>query len=136
MDNQTVVLKYKNNGPLVNFHVTATTKAMCQRSTEIYGSHGQIISHSPTRVEFTDFTTNQTKIFDQSDEEYKHEFQVTLQGHGGADGLFLNDMLECLEAGKQLLTRPKVTLSSHKLAFLAEESRKSKKSCHYKFVIN
>lgn len=94
MDNQIVVLKYKNNGPLINFHAVATTKEICQRTTEIFGSHGQIISRSASQVELTDFRTNQTIVYNQSDhiELQNNDYQQRFNSHGGAVGIFIDEL--------------------------------------------
>jgi len=119
-DNQQVTIKYKN-GPLIDFHSTATTAKTCKRVTEIYGSEGEIYSDNENSIVYKNFKDGTEQILNFSVKN------STLSGHGGADGLFVDDLIESFENGTEPKTNPSVTLWSHKMAFASEISRKEKK---------
>lgn len=127
MDNQDVLIKYKNGGPNVNFSVIATTQKVCTRKTEIYGSFGEIYSDSPNSVTFNDFRTG--KVTEYKIEDYRNngKFIESIVGHGGVDGMFVDEIIKSIETGEVPSCNPNVTLVSHKMVFAAERSRKGRK---------
>ena len=119
-DTQQVTIKFEK-GPIVDFHSVATSLKRCTRTTEIYGSLGQLVSEDPSTVVFTDFETREQEVFKLVE---KNSVNSDLSGHGGCDGRFVDDLILALETGETPKTNPGVTIFSHKMAFAAERSRK------------
>ena len=95
------------------------------RRTRIMGSMGDMVGDMNELV-ITDFRTEkQTKLVPKAEDvdEYRNS------GHGGGDWLLANDFVQAVsQQNPKLLTSTiDESIESHIMAFMAEESRKSKK---------
>ncbi|MDR3264081.1 MAG: Gfo/Idh/MocA family oxidoreductase [Clostridiales bacterium] len=120
MENQNVALRLEN-GVNANLTMTAFSKG-CFRRLHICGTKGEIIGID-SRGKF------RLNVFGGPSKTIKVSSGGVF-GHLGGDRMIVSDFIDLLRTGKPStrLSLIAVTLESHRIAFAAEESRKSGKS--------
>ena len=120
-DHQVVTMEF-DTGATVTMTMNAFTKNMC-RDTKICGTHGELrwdgsANHA---IQVYDFATGETK--DIYPERVAPPCRT--RGHGGADFFLVNSVLKAIANDDASLVSSNIaeSLSSHKLVFLAEQSR-------------
>eukprot|EP00123_Amoebidium_parasiticum_P008458 comp18819_c1_seq2/m.20802 comp18819_c1_seq2/g.20802 ORF comp18819_c1_seq2/g.20802 comp18819_c1_seq2/m.20802 type:complete len:115 (-) comp18819_c1_seq2:300-644(-) len=104
--------------------MVATTEALCERKTKVFGSLGEITNTNINEVTLRDFRTNTTETFDCRPQLNGS----ALQGHGGADFYIMDSFVRAVaEINPTLiLTAPRATLFSHRMVFGAERARRTR----------
>ncbi len=123
VDNQIISMNF-DNGVTVAFTMTAFTDKV-SRITRFMGTHGEIRATTET---------NEIEIYNFRDGTMeKIKVEPSKSGHGGGDYGIMNDFFELIKTDKmnKRFTTGKISLSSHAMALMAEESRLSKKSIKY-----
>ncbi|KAJ8257646.1 hypothetical protein GJAV_G00188130 [Gymnothorax javanicus] len=119
--NQVVNMEFEG-GITAAFSMVAFTEEICKRKTTVYGSKGEL--HYDGRV---------VRVFNfltQTASEHKASSAIpghfNMQGHGAADYHLIDTFVSAVANGDPSLIRsgPKETLSSHRLVFEAERSRR------------
>jgi len=123
-DTQMVNMQFEG-GAVANLTMTAFTKQLCERTTRITGSLGELSwegkSEGPILV--YDFLTRQEKVVRPD----LTAPPARTCGHGGADFFLVNSFTKAVARRDPSLIKSGagVSLASHLLVFRAEESRKS-----------
>lgn len=130
-DNQIVNLQFEN-GVTVSFTMIAFSEQICQRTTRIFGTRGEIKYFGGVTVEHFDFLSGKSNSYNCHPAEAM--FSRHLRGHGGADYYIIDSFVKAVQAEDQTLIKsgPKETLESHLLVFACEESRLQNKTLHRK----
>jgi len=117
-----------DGGAVANLTMTAFTKQLCERSTRITGSKGEIRWEGAAEgpIYLYDFLT-------RTETEIQPDLVAPLartRGHGGADFFLMNSFTKAVANGDPSMIRsgPAASLSSHLMVFRAEESRRSNNS--------
>ena len=128
-DNQIVNLQFEN-GVTVSFTMIAFSEQICQRTTRIFGTHGEIKYTGGVTVEHFDFLSGKLSSYNCHPSEAM--FSKHLQGHGGADYYLIDSFVKAVQANDSSLIKsgPEETLQSHLLVFACEESRLQNKTLH------
>lgn len=120
VDNQVISLNFKN-GVTVAFTMTAFT-AKVSRITRFMGTHGEVRANTETnKIEIYNFKDDSVRVIDVKEPD---------SGHGGGDSGIMRDFLDLVNTDKVegRYTTGKVSIASHVIALLAEESRLKKES--------
>lgn len=124
VDHQVVNFQF-SKGQTASFNMIAFTEALCQRSTRIFGSRGELYSPDGIRLEHYDFMTGERKV------EYPAQDapRTRLTGHDCADFWLMDTFVKAVASGDKSLipTGPKDALDTHRLVFRAEEARRQKR---------
>lgn len=115
VDNQVISLNFKN-GVTVAFTMTAFTGKV-SRITRFMGTHGEVRANTETnKIEIYDFRNDSIKVIDVKEPG---------SGHGGGDSGIMRDFLDLVKTDKveKRYTTGRVSIESHVIALLAEESR-------------
>jgi len=117
VDNQVVNMEFEG-GRTASFVMTAFTKAE-DRRTQIFGTHGEIISNGPV-LKWHDFRTNETTEIDTNASEMN-----VMGGHGGGDYGIMDCFIRAVaeQDASHILSGPDETLESHLMVFAAERAR-------------
>lgn len=117
-DHQVVNMEFEG-GSTVSFTLDGLTSYE-HRRTRIMGTKGDIVGDGHV-LEVTDFNTRETKIWDVRDEVSAED----LMKHGGGDIGIVQDLVQAIsQKDPSFLTSTlDVSMESHKIGFLAEESR-------------
>jgi len=116
-----------DSGAVANLTMTAFTKQLCERSTRITGSLGELSwegrAEGPILL-YNFLTREQTSI--------KPDLTAPparTNGHGGADFFLINAFTKAVARGDPSLIKsgPRASLASHEMVFRAEESRRTQK---------
>ncbi len=91
-------------------------QAICERSTRIHGSHGELIGDMSTFT-VTDFRTGDTRTYSP---------KLEGGGHGGGDSGLMRAFIKAVGTGNQmeLGVTPQDILRSHLMVFAAEKARR------------
>ncbi|KDQ20530.1 hypothetical protein BOTBODRAFT_26548 [Botryobasidium botryosum FD-172 SS1] len=118
VDHQVVNLEY-STGATCSFTMVAFTEQICNRSTRIHFTHGELIGDMKTFTT-TNFTTLETK---------QHAPLQEGGGHGGGDLGLMRAFVHAVREGRQDVLGVTVdeVLRSHMTVFAAEKSRKEGK---------
>jgi len=117
VDNQAVIMEFEG-GRTATFVMTAFTKAE-DRRTQIYGTHGEILSNGPI-LKWHDFQTDKTTEIDTNASEMN-----VMGGHGGGDHGIMDCFIRAVaeQDPSHVLSGPDETLESHLMVFAAERAR-------------
>ncbi len=117
VDNQVVNMEFEG-GRTASFQMMAFTKA-ADRRTQIFGTHGEIITNGPI-VTINDFMTDQTTEIDTNTSEMS-----VMGGHGGGDYGIMDSFISAVseQNASHILSGPDETLESHLMVFAAERAR-------------
>lgn len=110
------------SGPTATLTAVAFTKAICQRSTRIFGTKGEIQGDGASKVKQFSFLTGETKVHTAP----PVSSTTALQGHDGADYALIDSFCRAVYKNDASLvaTGPAETLESHLITFAAEASRR------------
>lgn len=128
VDNQVISINFEN-GVTVAFTMTAFTDKV-SRITRFMGTHGEIRATTETNeIEIYNFRNGTME---------KIKVEPSKSGHGGGDYGIMRDFFELIKYNKldKRFTTGKVSLTSHTMALMAEESRLKKKSIKYSDLVN
>jgi len=128
VDNQVISLNFKN-GVTVAFTMTAFTGKV-SRITRFMGTHGEVRANTETnKIEIYDFRNDSVKVIDVKEPD---------SGHGGGDSGIMRDFLDLVKNDKveKRYTTGRVSIESHVMALLAEESRIKRESINIEEAIN
>jgi len=107
--------------------MVAFTEQICQRTSRIFGSHGEITWNGQDELVHYDFLTQKRTVYDESDAAASS----VMSGHGGADFFAMDSFIRALSLNKPELigTNADDSLVSHIIAFAAETARKENRVC-------
>eukprot|EP00743_Colponemidia_sp_Colp-15_P004930 GILK01005313.1.p1 GENE.GILK01005313.1~~GILK01005313.1.p1 ORF type:complete len:438 (-),score=68.48 GILK01005313.1:104-1369(-) len=120
VDHQVVNMQFEG-GATASFTMVATTKEICVRKTNIYGSKGQLECDGYAIKHF-DFNTKQETVI----RPQGAPVSTKMQGHQGADFFLMDSFVKAVITGDRshILSGPRETLESHLSVFCAERARK------------
>ena len=126
MTNDTIALS-DILGATATMQMVAFSEQICQRTSRIFGSHGELTWTGGDTVEHYDFLTRQKTVYDEAD----LSAAGVMSGHGGADFFAMDSFIRALSLNQPALigTGPEDSLTSHIIAFAAETARKEKRVC-------
>ncbi|KAK9763236.1 hypothetical protein K7432_010279 [Basidiobolus ranarum] len=110
-------------GATAAFSMVATTEALCERKTRIFGTLGQLEADADTNeLRWFDFVKRERKVF----YPYEEDPESAKSGHGGGDFAFLRTFLNAI-VRKEQKGMPSVqeTLNSHIYVFAGEHARRT-----------
>jgi len=107
--------------------MVAHTEQVCQRTSRIFGSHGELTWTGEDTLIHYDFLTRKRTVYDETDQSSAG----IMSGHGGADFFAMDSFIRALSLNQPELigTGPQDSLRSHILAFAAETARKENRVC-------
>ena len=107
--------------------MVAFTEQVCQRTSRIFGSHGELTWTGEDTLVHYDFLTQKRTVYDETD----LTGAGIMGGHGGADFFAMDSFIRALSLNKPELigTGPEDSLASHLIAFAAETARKENRVC-------
>lgn len=117
VDHQVVNILFDDN--TTASHTMNAFSNDCYRDIKVYGTKGDLVGNFEDKI-------ITVKLFNGKQMSYDiNKMTDDFSGHGGGDRIMFDELLEYLQTGK---TTPSLTLLSdsvisHKMAFLAEESR-------------
>jgi len=124
-DSQMVNMQFEG-GAVANLTMTAFTKQLCERTTRITGSLGELSWEGKAEgpILLYDFLT-------QKETSVRPDLSAPparTNGHGGADFFLMNSFTKAVARGDPSLIKSGsgVSLASHLLVFQAEESRRNR----------
>ncbi|KAL1925226.1 uncharacterized protein VTP21DRAFT_109 [Calcarisporiella thermophila] len=122
VDQQVVNMEFEG-GATVSFSMIATTEALCQRKTRIFGTLGQLEADAETNeLRWYDFLTKQRKVFFP----YEEDPEANTSGHGGGDYALLKAFLDAIMRQEQTgMPTVEETFESHLYVFAAEHARRT-----------
>lgn len=125
-DNQKVIIEYEG-GCLVHLNMIGPSEKLCQRSTVVRGSLGEITCLDTHTVTLFDFITRKQTVFNVLDVENMPKTRMT--GHGYADYYLMHAFISSVsQQNRDMIgTSALDSLDSHLLVFRIEESRKEGK---------
>jgi len=100
------------------------------RITRFMGTHGEVRANTETnKIEIYDFRNDSVKVIDVKEPD---------SGHGGGDSGIMRDFLDLVKTDKveKRYTTGRVSIGSHVMALLAEESRIKRESINIEDAIN
>lgn len=114
-------------GATATVQMVAFSERLCQRTSRLFGTHGELKWDGDDRIEHFDFLTQKSTIYTEKD----RTMPGLMSGHGGADFFAMNSFIRALALNQPdlIATGPRDSLMSHILAFAAETSRKEKRVC-------
>jgi hypothetical protein len=107
--------------------MVAFTEQVCQRTSRIFGTHGELTWKGDDTITHYDFLTQSRTVYDETD----LSAAGIMSGHGGADFFAMDSFIRALSLNKPELigTGPEDSLISHIIAFAAETARKENRVC-------
>lgn len=107
--------------------MVAFSEQVCQRTSRLFGTHGELTWKGDDTVIHYDFLTQERKVYDEKDDSSAG----IMSGHGGADFFAMDSFIRALSLNKPELigTGPEDSLRSHIIAFAAETARKENRVC-------
>ena len=112
-DNQVTIIEF-TDGVHATFNMSAFTPKI-NRSIKVMCRYGEIRAlEKPYVIETTNFKTGETKIYD---------LKIKEGGHGGGDEQFIINFMETYMNNKAFNSTLQMSIESHVMAYLAEESR-------------
>ena len=125
-DNQQVLFEF-DEGLTATLNMVAFTEKLCQRSTIIRGSTGEISCSSPEQVSLFNFNTKETVVYDTLPST--SELNTRMKNHGYADFYLMDTFIRAVSYNDPNLitTSADDALSSHELVFHIERSRLQEK---------
>ncbi len=107
--------------------MVAFTEQVCQRTSRLFGTHGELTWTGDDTIIHYDFLTQKRTEYDETD----LSGASMMGGHGGADFFAMDSFIQALSSNKPELigTGPEDSLNSHVLAFAAETARKENRVC-------
>ena len=107
--------------------MVAFSEQICQRTSRIFGTHGELTWKGSDTLEHYDFLTQDRTVYDEAD----LSGAGVMSGHGGADFFAMDSFIRALSSNQPGLvgTGPEDSLVSHIIAFAAETARKEKRVC-------
>ncbi|KAJ3242648.1 hypothetical protein HDU78_001317 [Chytriomyces hyalinus] len=120
-DQQVVNVEFEG-GKTATMTMIAFTEAVCQRSTRIHGTKGEIIGDMSKFTVFN-FETREKREVDPATFDLDKD---GTSGHGGGDSGLMNAFVRALQTGDQSKVGCDVddVFNSHALVFAAEEARR------------
>ncbi|KAJ3024613.1 UNVERIFIED_CONTAM: hypothetical protein HDU68_007958 [Siphonaria sp. JEL0065] len=120
-DHQVVNVEFEG-GKTASMTMVAFTESVCQRSTRIHGTKGEIIGNMSKFTVFN-FGTKQKRQVDPSTLDQDRD---GTSGHGGGDAGLMNAFVRAVASGDQTKLGCDVNdvYNSHALVFAAEEARR------------
>ncbi|KAI8614168.1 NAD(P)-binding protein [Chytriomyces sp. MP71] len=121
-DQQVVNIEFEG-GKTASLTMIAFTEAVCQRTTRIHGTKGEIIGDMSKFTVFN-FETREKREVDPSLMDVDKD---GTSGHGGGDSGLMHAFIRAINAGDQSTVGCDVddVFNSHALVFAAEESRRN-----------
>ena len=115
-------------GATATMQMVAFTEQVCQRTSRIFGTHGELTWTGGDTIIHYDFLTRKRTIYDENDFANMN----IMSGHGGADFFAMDSFVRALSLNKPELigTGPNDSLISHIMAFAAETARKENRVCN------
>ena len=122
-DNQQVLFEFQG-GRTATLNMIAFSEKLCERSTVIRGSLGEITCRDPGQVSLYNFNTKETTIYNTSP-----DINTSMQNHGYADYYLMDAFVSAISNNDPSLitTNANDALDSHLLVFRIEQSRKENK---------
>lgn len=119
--------KFNILGATATMQMVAFTEQVCQRTSRIFGSHGELTWTGEDTITHYDFLTRESKVYDEKD----LSGAGIMGGHGGADFFAMDSFIRAISLNKPELigTGPEDSLNSHIIAFAAEIARKENRVC-------
>ena len=132
-DGQLDLIDEKNSSDFSYLGATATmqmvafSEQICQRTSRLFGTHGELTWKGDDTVVHYDFITQKRTVYDETD----LSAAGMMSGHGGADFFAMDSFIQALSLNQPDLigTGPDDSLHSHIIAFAAESARKEKRVC-------
>lgn len=126
VDQQVVILNF-DDGATATMQMVAFSEQICQRTSRLFGTHGELTWKGDDKIVHYDFLTQKQTIYNEED----LSAAGIMSGHGGADFFAMDSFVRALSLNdpKIIGTGPEDSLRSHILAFAAEISRKEKRLC-------
>ena len=117
-------------GATVNLQMIAFSERICERTSRLFGTHGELTWDGDDRVIHFDFLTQKRTVYNERDQSNN----VVIGAHGGADFFAMDSFIRALAYNRPELigTGPGDSLTSHLLAFAAERARKENRVCELK----
>lgn len=114
-------------GATATMQMVAFSEHICQRTSRIFGTHGELTWTGRDTVVHYDFLTQKRTVYDETD----LMAAGVMSGHGGADFFAMDSFIRALSLNKPELigTGPEDSLTSHLIAFAAETARKENRVC-------
>jgi len=114
-------------GATATMQMIAFSERLCQRTSRLFGTHGEIMWDGRDTIEHFDFLTQKRTIYTEKD----RSIPGLMSSHGGADFFAMDSFIRALALNQPELigTGPMDSLMSHILAFAAEKSRKENRVC-------
>jgi len=108
--------------------MVAFSEQVCQRTSRIFGTHGELTWKGEDTITHYDFLTQKCTVYDETD----LSGAGIMGGHGGADFFAMDSFIRALSLNKPELigTGAEDSLVSHILAFAAEIARKENRVCN------
>ena len=91
--------------------MVAFTEQVCQRTSRIFGTHGELTWKGDDTLTHYDFLTQKSTVYDETD----LSSAGIMSGHGGADFFAMDSFIRALSLNKPELigTGPEDSLKSH-----------------------
>ncbi len=107
--------------------MVAFSEQVCQRTSRLFGTHGELTWKGEDTVNHYDFLTKKSTVYDETD----LSGAGIMSGHGGADFFAMDSFINAVSLNKPELigTGPEDSLTSHIIAFAAETARKENRVC-------
>lgn len=110
-------------GATANLTVVAFTEKLCQRSTTIHGTRGELQGDGESKIRHFDFLTRSavTYVVDTPPAGSR------MTGHGGADYFLAKGFVDAVyfNDASHIVSGPDETLESHLMVFAAEHARET-----------
>jgi predicted dehydrogenase len=118
VDHQVLSMEFEG-GITATFSMIAFTEE-CDRKTEIFGSHGELVADAKTIV-VKNFVTKTSETFQPLDSSREAH-----AGHMGGDARLVKEFVLAVKtrSPESLVSGPQISYESHIMAFAAEKSRK------------
>lgn len=126
-DHQVVNIAFEG-GATASLTTVAFTEKICQRSTRIFGTMGELNGDGERGIRYTDFRTGKSRDIVVPGAPPSS----ALSGHGGADYYLIASFVAAVATGdaSHILSGPDETLESHLMVFAAEQSRRTGVTIH------
>lgn len=120
VDHQVVALEFEGGVSAV-FTMTAFTSGRYDRTTRLFGTHGEILGDGAT-LTISDFRTGRTRVVDT-----RRAAGRAGRGHGGGDGGLFAAFVDAVAGRREraILSGPAETVESHRMVFAAERARRT-----------
>jgi len=120
VDHQVVNLQFEG-GATAALTTVAFSEKICQRSTRVFGTAGELEGDGERELRIVDFRTGAVRHITADGPPAGSR----MSGHGGADYFLAASFVAAVASGdaSHIVSGPDETLESHLLVFAAEEAR-------------